>query len=82
MNIKLDLDFATQCFVNLAQNKGMDTKTFQAGLDSAGAATIGEFAKKLTSTYSHKYGEVANHVVPPSILIYKNLSNSSEKEDR
>lgn len=29
MNIKLDLDFATQCFVDLAQSKGMDTKTFQ-----------------------------------------------------
>ncbi len=59
-----------------------NANSFQAGLDSAGAASAGEFAKKLTSTYSHKYGEIANHVVPPSILIYKNLSNSSENEDK
>ena len=53
-----------------------NANSFQAGLDSAGAATIGEgFAQQLLP-FNKKYSEVSKHIIPPSIIIYKNLTST------
>ena len=59
-----------------------NANSFQAGLDSAGAATLGEGISKISESFLNKgYGAVAKQVIPPSLLIYKNLTLNNSVAD-